>query len=166
MDWSVCTKQVASSRCGNRTSSDFLFVFSTIHPGPKHPLGLLLHSNHKTIFYAIHVCIYVMQSEQKKFHSIVQLQKLIKCDITDKTGCLCHFCQHEVILKMTKYSTLCRQTAVSCMHALLTHVVLNNTRTYSSQSGDCCWLKSVPQEYNNDVTILLLSYHLGEPTVG
>ena len=130
------------------------------------PLGLLLHSNHKTIFYAIHVCIYVMQSERKKFHSIVQLQKLIKCDITDKIGCLCHFCQHEVILKMTKYSALCRQTAVSCMHALLTHVVLNNTRTYSSQSGDCCWLKSVPQEYNNDVTILLLSHHLGEPTVG
>ena len=53
--------QVASSRCGgNRASSDLVFVFPNIRPPNTPSDGLLLHTNHKTVFYAVPVCIYAV----------------------------------------------------------------------------------------------------------
>ena len=65
-DWSVrednglVSLQVASSRCGgNRARSD-LFVFPIVRSPSTPSDSLLLHTNHKMIFYSIHVRIYAV----------------------------------------------------------------------------------------------------------
>ena len=48
---------------------------------------------------------------KKKCHSVLRILKQVKTDIIVTGGFPCYFCQHGIILKMTKFSTVGWRTA-------------------------------------------------------
>ena len=67
----------------------------------QHRKHLIRYNCHSDFFFSPS---YVTKFEQKKFHSILQILKQVKSDDIVMDGCRSRFCQHGVILKMTKIS--------------------------------------------------------------